>query len=204
MELTTPSSSVVKATSDPLFIPASEGKVEAKISSSPTTTATPRKSILLSYERNRRHSVNGGPSPFVILHVEDTSFHWEMVEGVIKRLNQKEPRPKILYTHFPSGEEAYKYFEEHTVDVVLMDINLSGGGGKWDGYDTARKIIKLSSDQLIFSASSDNVVNNPIIEGRPMFSKHLGKSGIVQFIREDLEGVVLAARLKRLEEDPPK
>lgn len=127
-----------------------------------------------------------------------------MVEAIIKRLSQKGPRPKILYIHFPNGKEAYKYFEEHIVDVVLMDINLTGSSGSWGGYDTARKVIELVFDQLIYSASSDGVVDNPEVENRPMFNGHLGKMGIVQFIREDLQDVVLATHLKRLEEVPVK
>lgn len=79
-----------------------------------------------------------------------------------------------------------------------MDINLSGGGGSWDGYQTAREIIKLFPHQLIYSASSNDTVDNRDVDGRPMFNGHLGKAGIAAFIKHQIEKAVSENKIAKI------
>ncbi|MCP5505534.1 MAG: response regulator [Chlamydiales bacterium] len=150
-------------------------------------------------ERDRRRSIDGVAPSYVLLHVEDSESIRFTTDAVVKGVNRKEGFPKILYVHFFSGEGAVEYIRKHEVDVVVMDRDLSGGGGKWDGFETAKQIIHLFPHQIIYSASGDGEIDNPTVLKRPIFHGHLGKTGIPDFIRNQLERVVVAERKKELE-----
>lgn len=153
---------------------------------------------LTQHERGRRHSIDGFSPLVVILHIEDTHSIKQSTELIIKSINQKRPHPRFSYIHYTNGEEAFEYFKNHTVDIVLMDIDLQGGGRIWNGYQTAQKILELMPHQLIFSASSEESIVNSLIGDRPMFNGHLGKVGIAKFLREDAEGIVMDKKKKEL------
>ena len=129
--------------------------------------------------------------PCVIVHVEDI----RSIRFTTERVARQE---KCTYYGFSNGEGALAFIQKYEVDVVLMDIDLAGGGGSWNGYETARRILELYPDQLIYSASAEKEIDNPLVGERSMFNGHLGKEGIANFIKNDLAPLVSAAITKKL------
>lgn len=144
-----------------------------------------------AYESGLRCSEDGTVKKLSILHVEDDKVISTCAKRAAERANRQ-------YISFVSGEEALQYIEENSFDVVIMDIDLSKGGGRWNGYETARKIRKLFPYQLIYSASSDAVVDNPIVDGVLLFNGHLGKAGICFFINDGIEKAVSENRIVKM------
>ena len=64
-----------------------------------------------------------------ILWVEDDKF---LSDIIIKKLSLH----SATLAHFSSGEEALKYLETNTTDVIVLDVLLPG----MDGYDLLKKI----------------------------------------------------------------
>lgn len=121
-----------------------------------------------AYKRDQIKSLHGEMPPCVIVHVEDIRSIRFATEHVAKQT-------KYIYHGFSNGEDALAFIQKYEVDVVLMDIDLAGGGGSWDGYETARRILDLYPEQLIYSASAEKEIDNPLVGQRPMFNGHLGR-----------------------------
>ncbi len=49
-----------------------------------------------------------------------------------------------------SGEQALVLANVRSADVVLMDVNLSGGGGQLDGIETAALIFAAGGPSIVF------------------------------------------------------
>lgn len=86
--------------------------------------------------------------PLRILIAEDDTQLAELVEGILD-----EDGRFILVARATNGEEAVRLCEEHTPDIVLMDIGMPG----LDGIDATRAIHARDADQhvVIYTGSDE-------------------------------------------------
>lgn len=78
-----------------------------------------------------------------ILVVDDIDYQRMIATEILERLNYR--------THaLASGEEAVVYLEEHSADLVILDMIMENG---MDGLDTYREILKLYPQQKAIIAS---------------------------------------------------
>jgi len=87
-------------------------------------------------------------APLRILIAEDNAHLAELVEGILD-----EDGRFILVGCATNGEEAVRLCEEHTPDIVLMDIGMPG----LDGIDATRAIHARDADQhvVIYTGSDE-------------------------------------------------
>lgn len=78
-----------------------------------------------------------------ILVVDDVRQQREIASGLLKEFGYS-------VTTVPSGEQAIKYIQNNTADILLLDMIMEPG---IDGLDTYKQIIKLNPDQKAIIAS---------------------------------------------------
>ena len=81
----------------------------------------------------------------------------EIVRAGIKRLVENTPNLNIV-ADLGSGEEAYQFLHKNTVDLIIMDVSMSGKGG----IETTNQIKKRHPKIKILMLSMHD--NNMIIE----------------------------------------
>lgn len=117
----------------------------------------------------QRFSVDGNiPDDFLkgttVLHVDDMKF-FSVVAGKSVQANS------WVYSYVSTGEAALSILEGgKRFDVILLDINLGKG---LNGYQTAKKILEINPQQLIYSSSSSEI--DPKMG--TLFKGNLGKIG---------------------------
>ena len=122
-----------------------------------------------------------------VLHVEDV----RMLRLTTQRGVEAN---KWIYVGVSSGEEALELFKKEKFDVVLMDINIEGA---MDGYETAKAILKINPQQLIFSVSGSEIKEDM----QYLFKANLGKIGGKVKIRAALQESLLEKRVTFLNEN---
>jgi PAS domain S-box-containing protein len=83
----------------------------------------------------------------IILIVDDVKGQRDLAAEMLEKLNYS-------VTKVPSGEEAVAYLEEHTVDLVILDMIMDPG---MDGLDTYRSVLTIHPNQkaIIVSGFSE-------------------------------------------------
>lgn len=81
-----------------------------------------------------------------ILLVDDSKVARMMTSSVIKGMY-----PNIKINEAGSGEEALKFLESDTAELILMDINMGG----IDGIETSSMILTANPDQKIIVCSAN-------------------------------------------------
>lgn len=76
----------------------------------------------------------------------------EIVRSGIKRLVENNSKLNIV-ADFESGEEAYKFLQKNTVDLIIMDVSMPGKGG----IETTNQIKKrFPSIKILMLSMHDN------------------------------------------------
>ena len=76
----------------------------------------------------------------------------EIVRSGIKRLVENNPKLNIV-ADLGSGEEAYKFLQKNTVDLIIMDVSMPGKGG----IETTSQIKKrFPSIKILMLSMHDN------------------------------------------------
>jgi two-component system invasion response regulator UvrY len=104
----------------------------------------------------------------------------EIVRSGIKRLVENNPKLNIV-ADLGSGEEAYKFLQKNTADLVIMDISMPGKGG----IETTNQIKKRFPDIKVLMLSMHD---NPMIIDKAMKA---GANGYI--LKNDLSDDLLDA-----------
>jgi len=78
-----------------------------------------------------------------ILIVDDVEEQREIASRILKKLGYSA-------TSVPSGEEAFDYMKDNSVDLLVLDMIMDPG---MDGLDTYKKILELHPGQKAIIAS---------------------------------------------------
>ena len=85
-----------------------------------------------------------------------------------------------------SGEQALVLANVRTADVVLMDVNLTGGGGRLDGIETAALIFAASAASIVFVTGeppTDVDARCHAISGASVLAKPYTDAALLQALR---------------------
>ena len=104
----------------------------------------------------------------------------EIVRSGIKRLVENNPKLNIV-ADLGSGEEAYKFLQKNTADLVIMDISMPGKGG----IETTNQIKKRFPEIKVLMLSMHD---NPMIIDKAMKA---GANGYI--LKNDLSDDLLDA-----------
>ncbi len=84
-----------------------------------------------------------GRGQFVLV-IDDMPLQREIATGMLRRLGYR-------FKALDSGEAALAFLQEHTADLIILDMIMSPGG--MDGYETYRHILEIRPDQRAIIAS---------------------------------------------------
>lgn len=99
-----------------------------------------------------------------ILVVDDIDYQRQIAVEILERLNYQA-------LALASGEEAVAYLEEHTADLIILDMIMEKG---MDGLDTYREILKIHPGQKAIIASGFSETD------RVRQAQHLGAGAYIK------------------------
>ena len=128
-----------------------------------------------------------------ILVVDDIESQRELAARMLEKLNYR-------VDAVPSGEEAFDYMKEHSVDLIVLDMIMYPG---MDGLDTYRKILEISPNQkavIVSGFSETDRVREAQVLGAGAYVKKpyvLERIGLA--VKRELEKNNSGKRLNKME-----
>ncbi|HOO41970.1 MAG TPA: response regulator, partial [Syntrophales bacterium] len=128
-----------------------------------------------------------------ILVVDDIESQRELAARMLEKLNYR-------VDAVPSGEEAFDYMKEHSVDLIVLDMIMDPG---MDGLDTYRKILEISPNQkavIVSGFSETDRVREAQVLGAGAYVKKpyvLERIGLA--VKRELEKNNSGKRLNKME-----